>query len=93
MWTLWTSLQIDLFLYADNSCLVYHQKDVKKNEQNLEKKFSNACDWFVDNKLIIHSGDDKRKSILFGTKNHLNKVYKVGVRYNAIHIKQYHTVT
>ena len=42
--------------------LVYHQKDVKKNEQNLEKKISNACDWFVDNKLMIHSGDDKEKA-------------------------------
>ena len=42
--------------------LVYHQKDVKKNEQNLEKKISNACDWFVDNKLMIHAGDDKEKA-------------------------------
>ena len=58
----------DLFLYADDSCLVYQHKDVKEKERNLNKNFSDVCDWFVDNKLSIHFEEDKTKCILFGTK-------------------------
>ena len=64
----------ELFLYADDSCLVYQHKDVKEIEQNLHKNTSNVCDWFVDNNLNIHFGDNKTKSILFDTKYKLNKV-------------------
>ena len=28
----------------------------------------NICDWFVDNKLSIHFGENKTKSILFASK-------------------------
>ena len=83
----------DLFLYADDSCLVYQHKDVKEIERNLNKNFSNVCDWFVDNKLSIHFGEDKTKCILFGTKHRLNKVNSLEIKYGEIHIKQYHTVT
>ena len=62
------AVDCDLFLYADDSCLVYQHKDVRKIEQILNKNFSNICDWFVDNKLSIHFGEDKSKCILFGTK-------------------------
>ena len=57
-----------LFLYADDSCLVYQRKDVKEIERNLNKNFSNVCEWFVDNKLSIHFEEDETKCILFGTK-------------------------
>ena len=50
----------DLFLYADDSCLVYQHKYVKEIERNLNKNFSNVCDWFVDNKLSIHFEEDKK---------------------------------
>ena len=33
-----------------------------------KKDFESICDWFVNNKLSIHFGDDKTKSILFATK-------------------------
>ena len=33
-------------------------------EKRLNKDFENLCDWFVDNKLSIHFGEDKAKSIL-----------------------------
>ena len=62
------AVNCDLVLYADDSCLVYQHNDVNKIEQNLNKKFSDICDWFVDNKLSIHFGEDKAKCILFGTK-------------------------
>ena len=31
----------DLFVYTDDTCLVYQQKDVSKVNQNLNKTFSN----------------------------------------------------
>ena len=87
------AVDCDLLLYADDSCLVYQHKDVKEIERNLNKNFSNVCDWFVDNKLSIHFGEDKTKCILFGTKHRLNKVNSLEIKYGEIHIKQYHTVT
>ena len=50
----------DLLLYDDDSG---QQKDNDKIEYQLNKNFSNICDWFVDNKLSIHVGEDKTKSI------------------------------
>ena len=38
------AVDCDLFLYADDSCLVYQHKDVSKIEQNLNKNFLNVCD-------------------------------------------------
>ena len=82
----------DLFLYADDSCLVYQHKDVKEIEGNLNKNFSNVCDWFVDNKLGIHFGEGKTKCILFGTKHRLDKVNSLErlnmVRYTLSNIIQ-----
>ena len=65
------AVDCDLFLYADDSCSVYQHKDVKEIERNLNKNFSNVCDWFVDNKLSINFGEEKTKCILFGTKHRL----------------------
>ena len=87
------AVDYDLFLYADNSCLVYQHKDVKEIERNLNKNFSDVCDWFVDNKRSIHLEEDKTKCILFGTKDKLYKVSSLDIKYGKINIKQYHTVT
>lgn len=38
------AVNCDLFLYADDSCLVYQHKDVNKIERNLNKSFSNIFD-------------------------------------------------
>ena len=62
-------------------------------QAKLNKFFSNVCDWFVDNKLIIHFGEEKTKCVLFGTKKRLKKVSNLDIRYGTVHIKQYHTVT
>ena len=37
-------------------------------EEKLSKIFNSFCDWFVENKLSIHFGEDKTKSIVFRTK-------------------------
>ena len=54
------ALSCDLLLYADDSCLIFQNK----NEKVLNQNFCNLCDWFVDNKLSIHFGEDKTKCIL-----------------------------
>ena len=87
------AVDCDLFLYADDSCLVYQHKDVKQMERSLNKNFSNVSDWSADNKLSIYFGEDKRKCILFGTKHKLNKVSSLEIKYGEIHIKYYHSVT
>lgn len=42
----------------------YQNKNVTDIETVLHKEFANICDWFVDNELSIHFGDDKPKCIL-----------------------------
>ena len=71
------AIDCDLFLYADDSCLVFQHKNVKEIEINLNKNFSNLCDWFVDNRLSIHFGEYKTKSILFAPKNKIKKIDKL----------------
>ena len=78
----------DLLLYADGSCLVFQHKHVTKIETHLNNDFSNLCEWFLDNKLIIHFGEEKNKSILFGTKRKLRKVGKLNITCQGIDIKQ-----
>ena len=53
-------------LYADDSCLVFTGPDLKTIEANLNSNFNSLCDLFVENKLSIHFGEDKTKSIVFG---------------------------
>ena len=44
----------DLFLYVDDTCLVFQSKNVKDIEKQLNEDFANICHWFVHNKLSIH---------------------------------------
>ena len=74
----------DLYLYADDSCLVFQDKDVSAIERNLNVDFSNLCDWFLDNKLSIHFGDDKTKSILFSSKRKVKSLDPLNITYNRI---------
>ena len=83
----------NLFLYADDSCLVFQGKDVIEIEKQLNGDFKNICEWFVDNRLSIHFGEDKTKSILFASKSKIKKVPKLKINYNNIQIKQHSKVT
>ena len=47
------ALDCDLFLFADDTCLLFQLKDLEQIKQELTKNFFNICDWFVDNKLSI----------------------------------------
>ena len=86
------AVSCDLFLYADDSCLVYQDKDIKVIERRLNTDFSNLCDWFVDNKLSIHFGQDKTKSILFSSKNKIKNLEPLNISYQNINIKQHSKV-
>ena len=85
------TVNCDLILYADDSCLVYQHNDVRNIEQNLNKNFSNICDWFVDHKLSIHFGEGKTKWILFGTKKKLNKTGSLATTVTVQH--KYQTIS
>ena len=67
------AVNCDLSLYADDTCLLFQHKDLEWVKEELTKNFFNICDWFVGNKLSIHFGEDKTKSILFSTKNRKRK--------------------
>ena len=48
----------------------------KNIDKQLNQESANMCDWFVDNILNIHFGDDKPKSNLFTSKRDTKKVPK-----------------
>ena len=68
------AVKCNQFLYGDETCLVIQSKNVKDIEKQLNEDFANICDWFVDNKLSIHFGEDKIKSILFASKRKIKKL-------------------
>ena len=68
-------------------------KDTKTIEEQLNRDFNSLCEWFIDNKLSIHFGEEKRKSILFGTKGHLKNQKDLNIKYGDIKIKQHSKVT
>ena len=87
------SVECELLLYADDTCLIFQHKKVEVIENSLNKDFANLCDWFVDNRLSIHLGEDKTKTILFGSKYKVKKAKPLNIVYGDINIKQYNKVT
>ena len=75
------AVKSNLFLYADDSCLMYQRRNVEEIEKQLNKDFQNVCDWFVVNILNIHFGEDKTKSILFANKREIKTARKLNVKY------------
>ena len=82
-----------LLLYANNSCILYQHKEVVQIEKRLNEGFENLCDWFVDNKLSIHFGEDKTKSILFANKRRAKNIRQLNIKHKDINIKQHSKVT
>ena len=66
----------NLFLYTDDSCLMFQDKQVEEIEKVLNNDFEDICNWFVDNKLSIHFGEDKTKSILFASQRKIKTIKK-----------------
>ena len=82
-----------LSLHADDSCILYQHKEVDEIEKHLNKDFENICGWLVDNKLTIHFGEDKTKSILFATNQRSKNVCLLNIWYNHKNIKQDSQIT
>ena len=87
------AVSCERLLYADDTCLMCMGKDIKTIEDQLNKDFSSLCKWFIDNKLSIHFGEQKTKSILFGTTKKLKNSRNLDIRYKDIEIKQHSKVT
>ena len=87
------AVKSNLFLYADDSCLIFQGKDLKEIKKQLNEDFTNICEWFVDNRLSIHFDEYKTKSILFASKHKIKKVPKLKINYKNIQIKHHSKVT
>ena len=87
------AVKCNLFLYADDTCLAFQGKNVKDIQKQLNEDLAHICDWFVGNKLSIHFGEDKTKSILFASKSKIKKLQKLEIIFNNIRIKQRSRVT
>ena len=87
------AVKSNLFLYANDSCLVFQGKNVIEIQKQLNEGFTNICEWFVDNRPSIHYGEDKTKSILFASKHKIKRVPKLKIKYKNIQINQHSKVT
>ena len=58
-------------------------------EDVLTKELSTVCEWFVDNKLMIHFGESKTKCIFFSKTKRSSKL---NITYGDHNIKLCHTV-
>ena len=81
------SVDCELLLYAGGTYLIFQHKDITEIETTLNKNFRMLYDCFVDNELSIHFGEDKTKSILFGSKNKIKNSKPLSIQYNDIKTK------
>ena len=75
----------DLQLYAEDTCILYSHRNV-----TFIKRIFNLCEWFIDNRLSIHFGEDKTKNILFKRRNKSN--LSIIITQNENIIKQHSVV-
>ena len=59
------------------------------NKRMLNEDFCNICDWFVDNKLSIHFGEDKTKLMFFVSKFKMKNIKRLNIKFGDIQIKQH----
>ena len=69
---------------------MFQHKDIEEIEKVLNNNFENICDWFVDNKLSIHFGEDKTKPILFASQHKIRNI-KWGRKVSHILVPQFGT--
>ena len=75
------TVKSNLFLYTNDSCLMYQHRNVREIEKWLNKDLKNVFDRFLDNKLSIYFGEDKAKSILFASKCEIKSANKLNIKY------------
>ena len=76
------------YLYADDTCIFYQDKNVEKIEV-LNKEFSSLCEWFIDNKLSIHFGNYKTK---INFPSQMKSPPKLSISYGECTLRQHNTV-
>ena len=76
------AVECDLYLYADDSCLLFQHKNVTEIKKQLNKDFSSR-------QTMYAFWRNKTKSILFSSKRNLKLVEELDIRYKDIKIKQY----
>ena len=74
------AVNCELLLYADDTCLIFQHNDIEIEIQ-FNRNFTLICDWFLDNKLSIHFGKDKTKSIIFSSKCKIKKASPLNIQY------------
>ena len=74
------SVDCDLLLHADNSCLIFTGPDLKTIEANRNMNFNSLSIWFFENKLCIHFGEDETKSIVFGSQKKLKNLDQLDIK-------------
>ena len=56
---------------------MFQYKEVEETEKILNNEFENIYDWFLDNKLSIHLGEDTIKSTLFASQRKIKTIKKL----------------
>ena len=51
--------ELGSYIYADDMCIFYQDKDINKIEDVQNKELSRLCEWLDFNKLLIHVGKTK----------------------------------
>ena len=86
------AIDCDLFLYADNTCLLYQHKDLDQINKELKNFVTYVTGLSLTNRAFT-LGTIKTKSVLFSTKNKKRKIGTFEIKYGNINIKQYLKVT
>ena len=87
------AMKCDLFLYVDDTCFTFEHENVKNIKDQLNFSFSSLCERFIDNKLSIHLGKHKTKSVLFLTKFNIKRAEPLNIVYGYVESKQYSKIT
>ena len=87
------AVDCELLLCANETCLKCQHKDITEIESALNKNFTMLCKWFVDTKVSIYFGENKTKSILFGSKHEIKNSKPLKIQYNDTKTKEYSKVT
>ena len=53
---------------------MFQHKEGEEIEKVIKNDFENICGWFVDNKLSIHFGKNKTKSLLFASQRKIKTI-------------------
>ena len=73
--------------------ITFQYETVKEIEDQLKFNLSSLCNWFIDNKLSIHLGEVKTRSILCGTKFNIKRTKPSNIVYDNVKVRQYSKVT